>query len=71
MRHALRAAQAPCAGTQCGMRCARRRLRNSRPVLGSGLGKIGQAHDPEIVARAKPNPPRRGQGRPGARGSER
>ena len=50
-------------------RGARRRhaiLEHASPVLGSGLGKIGQAGDPGIVTRTKPNPPGRDPGAPGA-----
>ena len=46
-------------------------LDHASPVLGSGLGEIGQAVDPGVVTRAKPGPPGRGPGRPGAQGAGR
>ena len=42
---------------------ARKRSAHGSPVLGSGLGKIGQAGDPRIVIQVKPRPQGRGQGR--------
>ena len=53
-------------------------LEHASPVLGSGLGKIGQAghvagdhRDPGIMTRAKPGPSGRGPGRQGTRGAGR
>ena len=52
-------------------RVARRRhelLEHASPVLGSGLGKIGQAGDPGVVT-SPAGPPGRGPRRSGARGA--
>ena len=61
-RRAMRAARRDAILHARGARRRNEILENASPVLGSGLGKIGQPGDRGIVT------PRRGPGRSGARG---